>query len=104
MGGGGGLGGGGWGWGGVPACLRCAGAVLHEKTVHRPPLPPPAFWGGKEGKREVFTSSNPSNTPPGSADHVFACEKDENNIVFLVNFGFRVYIINAVVSAGMHDL
>ena len=28
----------------------------------------PRAWGGKEGKREVFTSRNPSNTPPGSAD------------------------------------
>ena len=28
-----------------------------EKLPGYPPLPPPPFfWGGKEGKREVFTS------------------------------------------------
>ena len=65
-GGGGGLAvGRGWGaenadFGGAPK--NCA------PTPPTPPPPPPGIWGGKEGKREVFTSSNPSNTPPGSAD------------------------------------
>ena len=78
-----GVGGGGWGgrgsgWGGLgpkrgffpkePLCpvrkrlwsMSVGGLFLHGKAggvpPPYPPPPPPPFWGGKEGKREVFTS------------------------------------------------
>ena len=38
-----------WRWRGPPR-KNCA------PTPPTPPPPPPAFWGAKEGKREVFTS------------------------------------------------
>ena len=69
------MGGWGWGWGGLkegffpkePLCpvrkrlwsmsLRGVGGLfLHGKAGGVPPPTPPPFWGGKEGKREVFTS------------------------------------------------
>ena len=40
----------------------------HKSCRGTPPYPPPLppRFGGKEGKREVFTSRNPSNKPPHS--------------------------------------
>ena len=67
-GGGGGRvgGGGGGGWG----CAKPP--MVHEFTRCGWPVPPRKSCrgtpGGKEGKKEVFTPRNPSNTPPGSAD------------------------------------